>query len=92
MPQFMELQFTLLFAGAFGATAEEFGLTVDATSDAPIARKDDKTVSLLVIENRGIEWQVNSASIGVPFGLNGRDSAGDTAKAIASKKLSAALG
>ena len=87
-----ELQFTLLFNGAFGAPVEEFGLTVDATGADPIARKGDKTVSLLTVEGRGIEWQVNQASIGVPFSLNGRDAAGDQAKALAHQKLVAALG
>jgi hypothetical protein len=86
-----ELQFTTLFNGAFGAPLEELGLTLDTSGDAPVAKKGGKVVSLLVINDRGIEWQVNGASIGVVFGINGRDSVGDQAKIDGRQKLIAAL-
>jgi hypothetical protein len=86
-----ELQFTTLFNGAFGAPLEELGLTLDTAGDAPVAKKGDKVVSLLVINDRGIEWQINGASIDVPFGVNGRDEKGDRAKANARQKLTTAI-
>jgi hypothetical protein len=87
-----ELQFTVLFSGAFGTTIEDLGGTLDTTGDVPVAKKGSKVVSLLVINDRGIEWQVNGTAIGVPFSINGRDSVGNQAQQDAREKLTAALG
>lgn len=86
-----EIQFTTLFHGAFGSPLEDLGLTLDTSGDSPVAKKGGKAVSLLVVADRGIEWQINGASIGVPFGINGRDEAGDRAKADARQKLTAGI-
>lgn len=85
------IQFTVLFLGAFGQSVEDAGLELDTSGAEPVARKGEHVVSLLVINDRGIEWQVDRTSIGVPFRINGRDEAGDKAKADAHQKLVTAL-
>lgn len=86
------LQFSVLFNGAFGVSIDDLGLSLDTSNETPVATKGNTTVSLLTVGDRGIEWQVNRASIGVPFGINGRDDAGTRTKAAALEKLLAKLG
>ena len=80
------LQFTTLSHGAFGATLDELGFTLDTSGPEPVARKGDKVLSLLVVEGRAMQWQVNGAAL-TPFRLNGRDEKSMNEKAAARAKL-----
>jgi hypothetical protein len=84
-------QFGALFLGAFGQSLADAGLTLD-TSDpaAPVARKGDHRVSLFVINDKAIEWQLDGKEL-MPFTLNGRDERSTARKADALAKLKAAL-
>lgn len=86
-----ELQFTVLFAGAFGSSVEDLGFALDTSGPAPIARKGEDEVSLWVANDRGVEWQLNGVAL-VPFQVNGRDEKGQRAKAAALQTLQSAIG
>lgn len=83
-------QFEVLFVGSFGASLDEMGLALDTTGVVPVARAGDTVVSLLVVGDRGVEWQSNGNAV-CTFGVYGRDGQGMQAKGENRTKLAAFL-
>jgi hypothetical protein len=81
-----DIQYTTLFLGTFGKTVEDVGLDLDTSGPTPVARKADHVVSLLVINDKCLEWQIDGKSL-TPFELNGRDTKSTNRKANALSKL-----
>jgi hypothetical protein len=83
-------QFSVLFLGAFGESLDKLGFTLDTSGPDPVARKGDHRVSLFVVQDKAIEWQIDGKPL-VDFAVNGRDEKSMGRKADAIATLTAAL-
>ncbi len=85
-----EIQFTVLFLGAFGQSVEDAGLELDTSGARIVARKGEHVVSLLVVQDKALEWQVDGTTLHA-FEVNGRDVKSLARKSAAMGKLLEAL-
>jgi hypothetical protein len=85
-----EVQLTTLFLGSFGQSPGELGFEIDASGPEPVAKKGNRALSLLVIDGKAMEWQINGKRL-ITFTLNGKDARSAARKTEALAALNAAL-
>jgi hypothetical protein len=56
-------QYESLFTNAFGASTEEFGVTIDTSGPDAVGTHGAHTIDLLVIVDRPLEWRVDGAHL-----------------------------
>lgn len=56
-------QFDALFTNAFGAAPAAFGLTIDTSAPEAVGRAGNHTVELIVVQQRAIEWRVDTVPL-----------------------------
>lgn len=66
MPGVKPIQYEVLFNNAFGGEAGSMGVEVVETDNGAVGRVGDKVVSLLVVQGRALEWQVDGQTL-APF-------------------------
>jgi hypothetical protein len=60
---FNKAQYQALFTNAFGSDPDEFGVSIDDSTDVAVGRVGTHTVELQIVKDRPIGWQVDSVEI-----------------------------
>jgi hypothetical protein len=67
-----KVQYQTLFGNAFGAEPDAFGIEIDTSGGDAVGKVGNKTVELLVIQGRALEWRINGQTF-APWKLHTPD-------------------